>query len=82
MSYYGRQDRKSIVYLLDNGLASLKDKVIEATDDEVSSLWSEFRQLEKVLYGEGKVLLSMSNKVRFESRLNTIRKKLEKLSAK
>lgn len=80
MSYYGKQDKKSIVYLLDNGLAYLKDKVKD-NEKDVKTLWSEFSQLEKVLYGEGKSLLSMTNKVRFESRLNTIRKMIEKLES-
>jgi iron uptake system EfeUOB component EfeO/EfeM len=77
MGYFGTQDKRSIVYLLDNGLASLKDDVKEKAKDS-KTLWNEFNQLEKVLYGEGDKLLSMTNKIRFEKRLNTIRKMLEK----
>ncbi len=78
MAYYGNQDKKSIVNLLDNGLVWLKDEV-KLQEKDTDSLWKEFRELEKVLYGEGETLLSMTNKVRFEKRLNTVRKMLEKI---
>ncbi|WP_182004645.1 hypothetical protein [Priestia aryabhattai] len=79
MGYFGKVDKKSIVYVLDNGIASLKDEVIKNDKDNSSTLWSKFKHLEKLLYGEGRALLSITNKVRFESRLNTVRKKLEKI---
>ncbi|WP_121605970.1 hypothetical protein [Virgibacillus sp. Bac332] len=75
MAYYGNQDKKSIVILLDNSLAWLKDEIKEQ-EKSSDRLWKEFRELESILYGEGSQLLSMTNKVRFEKRLNTIRKML------
>ncbi|WP_137743293.1 hypothetical protein [Robertmurraya siralis] len=77
MAYYGNQNKKSIIYLLDNTIATLKDKVKDCKG-ETGDLWKEYRKIEKVLYGEGKELLSMTNKVKFESRLNTVKKMLEK----
>ena len=76
MSYFGSVDKKSIVYILDNGLDFLKDELKEPsrTADQNKS---DFYRLEKLLYGEGKSLLSTTNKVRFEKRLNTIRKKMD-----
>ncbi|MEC1943147.1 hypothetical protein P9G40_18895 [Bacillus velezensis] len=76
--YYGKLDKKSIVYVLDNGIASLKDEVI-GRERDLESLWFRYRKLNQVLYGQGDTLLSNTNKVRFESRLNTVLKKLEKL---
>lgn len=73
-----KTDKRSIVLLLDNGLAWLKDEAKEQNKG-IESLWKEFRELEKVLYGEGSFLLSTTNKVRFEKRMNTIRRMLEKL---
>ncbi|MEB8858736.1 hypothetical protein BK703_30690 [Bacillus thuringiensis serovar silo] len=78
MSYFGQVDKKSIVYILDNEIASLKDRVVESDGADSSSLWIKFNRLEKLLYGEGRTLLSMTNKMKFESRLNTIRKRLNK----
>lgn len=76
MSYYGKMDKKSIVHILDNGLGFLKDEIKDPsrTADQNKS---DFYRLEKILYGEGKSLLSMTNQVRFEKRLNTIRKKMD-----
>lgn len=76
--YFGQLDKKKIVNVLDNGLASLKDDVREGTQEDVETLWIKFSRMEDVLYNEGKELLSMTNKVRFEKRLNTIRKMLRK----
>lgn len=76
--YFGSQDKKSIVLLLDNGIASLKDDVKEGEKD-IETLWFNYRKLHEVLYGQGKHLLSMTNKVRFEKRLTTVKKMLEKL---
>lgn len=77
MSYFGNLDKKSIVLLLDNGIASLKDDVKEGEKD-LETLWFNYRKLHEVLYREGEQLLSMTNKVRFEKRLSTIKKMLEK----
>lgn len=79
LSYYGNLDKKSIVTVLDNGLSWLKDEV-KTNEKGADRLWTEFNELEKILYGEGSQLLSMTNKVRFEKRLNTIRKMLDKLT--
>lgn len=77
MSYYGKIDKKSIVNILDNGLGFLKDELRDQSRSGDTNL-SEFYKLEKLLYNEGSQLLSMTNKVRFEKRLNTIRKNLDK----
>ena len=76
--YFGNQDKKSIVLLLDNGIASLKDDVKEGEKD-AETLWFNYRKLHEVLYGQGEYLLSITNKMRFEKRLTTVKKMLEKL---
>lgn len=75
MRRWGNLDRKNIVYVLDNGISFLKDE-LKDQDRSGSTNIEEFYSLESLLYGEGERLLSMTNKVRFESRLNTIRKKM------
>ena len=75
MSYWGNVDKKSIAYILDSGLGFLKDELKEPSRD-IEANREDFYRLEKLLYGQGDQLLSMTNKVRFEKRLNTIRKKL------
>lgn len=75
MSYWGNIDKKSIVNILDSGLGFLKEELKDPSRDIDTNI-AEFYRLEKLLYGEGSTLLSMTNKVRFEKRLNTIRKKL------
>lgn len=76
--YTGNLDKKSIVNILDNGIASLKDDVKEGEKD-TETLWFMYKKLNEVLYGQGANLLSMTNKVKFEKRLNTVKKMLEKL---
>ncbi|WP_242290426.1 hypothetical protein [Bacillus cereus group sp. BfR-BA-01319] len=49
MSYFGQVDKKSIVYILDNEIASLKDRVVESDGADSSSLWIKFNRLEKLV---------------------------------
>lgn len=77
--YYGKIDKKSIVNILDSGLGFLKDELKDQSRSNGTNL-NEFYKLEKLLYNEGSTLLSTTNKVRFEKRLNTIRKNLDKFS--
>jgi hypothetical protein len=77
MGYWGKVDKKSIVTILDGGLGFLKGELKEQSrSNEMNK--DEFYKLESLLYGEGNQLLSMTNKIRFESRLNTIRKSIHK----
>lgn len=75
MSYWGKLDRKSIVYVLDNGISFLKDELKDNSRGSSENI-KEFYRLESLLYGEGRRMLSTTNQVRFERRLNTIRKKM------
>ncbi|MFZ4454312.1 hypothetical protein [Salibacterium aidingense] len=77
MSYWGKVDKKSIVHILDSGLGFLKDEVKDPSRSPKINK-DEFYKLESLLYGEGSELLSPTNKVKFEKRLNTIRKNLHK----
>ncbi|WP_353856756.1 hypothetical protein [Bacillus sp. Bos-x628] len=76
--YFGSVDKKSIVHILDNGIASLKEDIKESDGNDMSSLRFKFNKLHELLYMRGDHLLSMTNKVRFESRLNTCRKMIER----
>ena len=77
MSYWGNVDKRSIVNILDSGLGFLKDELTDQSRTSERNL-KEFYELEKLLYREGERLLSMTNKTRFEKRLNTIRKQINK----
>lgn len=77
MSYYGKIDKKTIVNILDSGIGFLKDELKDQSRSKSTNL-DEFYRLEKLLYGEGATLLSTTNKVRFEKRLKTIRKSINK----
>lgn len=77
MSRWGEVDKKSIVYVLDEGLKWLKEELKEPSQPAKTNL-NDFYDLEELLYGEGRDLLSYTNQKRFEKRLNTIRKSLDK----
>lgn len=77
MSYWGKIDKRSIVVILDSGLGFLKDELKDPSRSGNRNK-EDFYRLEKLLYGQGEKLLSITNKVRFEKRLNTIRKNLDK----
>jgi hypothetical protein len=77
--YYGTVDKKSAFNILDNGLAFLKDEIKDINEDNKDRIIEEFYRLEEFLYKEARNVVAMSYLVKFEKRLNTIRKKVEKL---
>jgi tRNA A-37 threonylcarbamoyl transferase component Bud32 len=74
---WGNMDKKKIVHVLDNGLGYVRDSLRDKSMD-VNTAQNHYEDLKKLLYNEGRDLLSMSNKVRFESKLRTIKKLIEK----
>lgn len=77
MGRWGEVDKKKIIYVLETGTDYLKD-MVSTKEKDVDTLWSDFRNLHDLFYNEGRELLSITNAVKFERKLNTIRKKLEK----
>jgi hypothetical protein len=76
---WGNLDKKSTFNVLDNGLAFIKDELKEVNEDNKDRIIEEFYRMEKLLYKEGRDLLAISYLVKFEKRLNTLRRKVEKL---
>lgn len=82
MGTWGEINRKNIVYILQNGIDYLRDKLKEMkSKNEKPSLaiWDEYDNLRKLLYEEGEELLSMTNKLKFERNLKVIKNGFEKL---
>lgn len=79
MNYYGNLDKKGIMSILDNGLASIKEN-IKDKDCDIDCTVKEFRKLYSLLYDNyTRKVVPLSYLVRFESRASTIIKMLSKL---
>lgn len=78
MGRWGVLDKKGVAYVLSIGLSSLEDNIKDKTIDNKESAWREYNDLYKLLYEEGKDLLSTTNKIKFERKLNKIQKMIEK----
>ncbi len=79
MSRWGTIDKKNIVYILESGISYMRDKLKDNNKDDISSLWNDYTNLHNLLYNEGRQLLSMTNAVKFEKNLKTIKKRIEKI---
>lgn len=76
MGIFGNLNKKTIIHVLSSGceylIGSLEDGTIEETD------YKNYYDLKDVLYHEGQTLLSITNKVKYERKLNSIKNKLDK----
>jgi hypothetical protein len=76
MGQFGTLNKKTIIHVLSSGCeylnGCLEDGTIEKTD------YNHYQDLKKVLYEEGQTLLSITNKVKFEHKINRIKKRMDK----
>lgn len=78
MGRWGEMNKKKIVYVLDSGLGYVRDSLKDKSMD-ISTAQDHYEDLKKLLYNDGRDLLSVTNKVRFESKLRTIKKLIDKM---
>jgi len=76
---YGNPDKKGTEYLLKSACGYINDLIKESDKSKGSkeSILDEINKAREILYGDGRIL-SDTLKVRFESRLNNLEKKLMK----
>lgn len=79
MSYYGNLgNKKDVEYLLQTGCDYLQSIVKDHEGESAEKTFDDLARLKKVLYNEGQ-MMSLTNRVKFEKRINSLEKKLEKV---
>lgn len=77
MGRYGDPDKKGTEFLIKSACDYIKDIINDTDKSEknIAVIQSEIDKAREILYGEGEIL-SNTLKVRFETRLNNLEKKI------
>lgn len=70
--------KKDVEYLLQTGCNYLQSIIKDYVGESEDKTFDDLERLKKVLYNEGQ-MMSLTKRVKFEKRINSIEKKLEKI---